>query len=41
MHIPIYILDMFVETCVLGEILSLPRFVVAFLLEPDQYLNWE
>lgn len=38
---PIYILDMFLETCILGEVLSLPRFMVAFSLKPIQYLIWE
>lgn len=41
MHICIYILDKFLETCILGEVSSLPRFTVAFSLEPIQYLIWE
>lgn len=38
MCIMIYILDLVLETHVLGEVLSLPKFMVAFLLKGIPYL---
>lgn len=38
MHITIYMLDLILETPILGEVLSLPKFTVAFSLKRIPYL---